>query len=84
MWVGVEPGFAEALTMAALVDGDDSVAFMVKAASVDEGVVASVVQSRQVSVEEVCEGGGEFIRMLLFICVGAADEFRSRRDAPFV
>jgi hypothetical protein len=56
---------------------------MVKAAGVDEGVVASVVQSRQVSVEEVCESGGEFVRMLLFVCVGAADEFRSRRDAPF-
>ena len=36
------------------------------------------------SVEEVGEGGGEFIRMLLFVCVGTADEFRSRRDAPFV
>ena len=43
VWVGVEPGFAEALTMAALVDGDYSVAFMVKAAGVNEAMAAGVV-----------------------------------------
>jgi hypothetical protein len=82
--VSVEPGFAEVPALATLVDRDDATSFVVKTAGVDEGVVAGVVQSRQVSVEEVCESGGEFVRMLLFVCVGAADEFRSRRDAPFV
>ena len=53
--------------MAVLVDRDDAMTFMVKAAGVDEGMVAGVVQSRQVSVEEVSESSGEFVRMLLFV-----------------
>jgi hypothetical protein len=53
---------------------------MVKAAGVDEGVVAGVVQSRQVSVEEIGESGGEFVRMLLFVGLGSSDEFRSRHN----
>ena len=65
--------------MAVLVDRDDAMTFMVKAAGVDEGVVAGVVQSRQVSVEEIGESGGEFVRMLLFVGLGSSDEFRSRR-----
>ena len=44
--------------MAALVEGDDPVAFMVKAAGVDEAMAAGVVQAREVAVEEVGEGGG--------------------------
>ena len=78
--VGIQPGFAEILALATLVDRDDAMSFVVKAAGVDEGVVASVVQSRQVSLEEVGESGGEFVRMLLFVGLRSSDEFRSRHD----
>ena len=41
--VGIQPGFAEALAMAALVDRDDAMSFMVKAAGVNEAMAAGVV-----------------------------------------
>jgi hypothetical protein len=41
--VGIQPGFAEVPALAALVDGDDSMAFVVKAASVNEAMAAGVV-----------------------------------------
>jgi hypothetical protein len=49
-----------------------------KAAGVDKAMTASVVQSRQVAMEEVGESGGEFVRVLLFVSMRGADEFRSR------
>ena len=81
--IGVSPGFSETLALAVLVDRDDAMSFMVKATGLDEGVVAGVVQSRQVSVEEIGESGGEFVRMLLFVGLRSSDEFRSRREVPF-
>ena len=69
--------------MAALVDRDDATSFVVKTAGVDEGVVVGMIQSRQVTVEEIGEGGGEFVRMLLFVRLRSTGEFRSRRDVPF-
>ena len=64
--------------MAVLVDRDDAVSFVMKAAGVDKAMTASVVQSRQVAMEEVGESGGEFVRVLLFVSMRGADEFRSR------
>ena len=83
MRVGIQSGFAETPALAALIDGDDAAAFVVKAAGMDDAMAASLVQARKVSVEEVGEGGGEFVRMLLFVSVGGADEFRCRHDVPF-
>jgi hypothetical protein len=65
--VRVEPGFAEASALAALVDGDDAVAFVVQAAGLDEAMAAGVVQAGEVALLEVGEGRGEFVRMFLFV-----------------
>ena len=80
--VGIQSGFAEIPALAALIDGDDATAFVVKAAGVDEAMAAGLVQARKVSVEEVGEGGGEFVRMLLLVGLRGADEFRCRHDVP--
>jgi hypothetical protein len=80
---GVEAGLAEIPSMSALVDGDDPMPFMVKAADLDEARVVGVVQAGEVTVLEVGEGRGEFVRGLLLIGSHGAPEFRRRHDVPF-
>ena len=81
--IGVQPGFAKVLALAALVDGDDALSLVVKASGLDEAMTSGVVQSGEVALEEIGKGCGEFVRVLLFVGLRAADELRRRKDAPF-
>jgi hypothetical protein len=81
--IGVEPGLVKVLALAALVEGDDALAFVVKASGLDEAMTSGMVKSGEVALEEVGEGCGEFVRVLLLVGLRATDEFSRRRDAPF-
>jgi hypothetical protein len=81
--IGVEPGFAKVPSLAALIDGDDALSFVVKASGLDEAMTSGMVKSGEVALEEVGKGCGEFVRVLLLVGLRAADELRRRRDALF-
>lgn len=56
MRIGVEPGLTKFPTLAALIDGDDALSFVVKASGLDEAMTSGMVQSGEVALEEVGKG----------------------------